>query len=302
MTGRSKTGLSKTGRSKTGHSKTPKASGPPQAKRQRLDVELVARGLAPSRRAAKVDIEAGLVSVDGAIATKSATKVDAGQSVTVQRDHRPYVSRAGAKLAAGLDAFGIDPEGARCIDAGASTGGFSDCLLRRHAASIVAVDVGTDQLHPRIRTHERVSVREQTDIRSLQNADVGGTVDLVVADLSFISLRNVLPALAPLIDDGGSLLVLVKPQFEAGRRAVAAGRGVIREPALWRRVLVDVTTSAAELGLSLRGATVSPITGASGNVEFMVWFQPAGRPTVVERVRDNAMIEAAVTGAEVGIS
>ncbi|MGI9616058.1 MAG: TlyA family RNA methyltransferase [Acidimicrobiales bacterium] len=280
----------------------PMTTGPGAAEKRRLDLELVARGLAPSRTVAKVDIEAGLVSVDGAVVTKSATKVDPAQSLTVHRDERPYVGRAGIKLAAGLDAFGIDAAGARCIDAGASTGGFSDCLLRRKAASIVAVDVGTGQLHPSIRGHERVNVREQTDIRSLQNADVGGPVDLVVVDLSFISLRNVLPALAPLVDSGGSLLVLVKPQFEAGRKAVAAGRGVIREPSLWRRVLIEVTSAASELGLSLRGATVSPITGASGNVEFMVWFQPAGPPTAIERVRGETMIEAAVAEAETRIS
>jgi len=259
---------------------------------QRLDLELVARGLAPSRTTAKGDIEAGLVAVDGTTVHKPATKVGDANAIVLSRREPAYVGRAGHKLDAALDAFSVDPTGATCVDAGASTGGFTDCLLLHGASSVVAVDVGTDQLHPRIRADERVIVREQTDIRTVRASDLGGPVDLVVADVSFISLRAVLPTLGTLVRGRGDLLVLVKPQFEAGRESVAAGRGVIRQASIWRRVLTEVAAAAAALGLSLRGATVSPITGASGNVEFMVWFQPA-EPSLVTHADDEAVDDAA---------
>lgn len=258
---------------------------------QRLDLELVARDLAPSRAVAKADIQAGSVAVDGVVVQKPAAKVGRSNTITVHRSEPRFVGRGGAKLAAALDEFPIDPADARCLDAGASTGGFTDCLLQRGASSVVAVDVGTAQLHRRLRNDPRVTVREQTDVRSLRPGDIGGPVDLVVADLSFISLRHVLPPLRALVVGDGSILALVKPQFEAGRAPVARGRGVIRDSATWRRALVDVVGAAAGLGLWLRAATVSPITGAFGNVEFMVLLQPADPSSVSNFAGDGCVTE-----------
>jgi 23S rRNA (cytidine1920-2'-O)/16S rRNA (cytidine1409-2'-O)-methyltransferase len=240
---------------------------------------MVRRNLVGSRSAARAEIAAGRVTVDGAPATKAARLVDPAQSVLVAGPPPPYVSRAGLKLEAALDHFELDPCGWRCLDAGSSTGGFTDCLLQRGAASVVAVDVGTHQLHERLRADSRVEVREQTDIRSLGPADAGGagreagTLDLVVADLSFISLRLVLPTLVALAGDS-PIVALVKPQFEAGRAEASKGRGVIRDPAVWLRVLTEVVEAAAALGRILTGALVSPITGQAGNVEFIVCLEP----------------------------
>ncbi len=231
--------------------------------------------------------------VDGAFADKPARMVDAGQSVRLTGPGARFVGRGGEKLDGALDAFGVDPVGLRCLDAGSSTGGFTDCLLQRGAASVVAVDVGTNQLHERLRHDPRVDVREQTDVRSLEPDDPAFPVDLVVGDLSFISLRLVLPALVPLVVDDGSLLLLVKPQFEAGRQEAARGRGVIADPDIWRRVLLDATGWADDAGAGLVGLVPSPITGASGNVEFVAWLR-RGRPTMRERERavDHAVAEA----------
>lgn len=263
------------------------------AGKRRLDAELVRRQLVPSREAARREIEAGRVLVDGSFADKPARMVDGGQSVTLTGPPPPYVGRGGFKLEAALDAFGLDPAGQRCLDAGSSTGGFTDCLLQRGAESVIAVDVGTNQLHEKLRSDPRVDVRERTDVRSLGPDDVGGPVDLVVGDLSFISLRLVLPALVPLVVDGGSLLLLVKPQFEAGKQEASKGRGVIADPEIWHRVLVDVIDWAADAGAGLTGLTPSPITGASGNVEFVTWLR-RGRPTMPgrERVVDRVVAEA----------
>jgi 23S rRNA (cytidine1920-2'-O)/16S rRNA (cytidine1409-2'-O)-methyltransferase len=180
------------------------------------------------------------------------------------------VGRGGEKLAAALDRFGIDPAGRRALDAGASTGGFTDCLLQHGAASVVAVDVGYGQLHERLRSDPRVDNRERTNVRHLAPADVGGPVDLVVADLSFVSLAAALPALVGLARPGADLVLLVKPQFEAGREEAARGRGVVRDPVVWRRVLEEVRAAADRAGSAMMGAMVSPITGADGNREFLV--------------------------------
>ena len=246
--------------------------------------------------------------MNGVVVVKPATSVGSDDAVVLARRTARYVSRAGAKLAGALDEFELDPTGLRCIDAGASTGGFTDCLLQRGAAWVVAVDVGTDQLHPTLRANRRVEVREQTDIRDLDAGDLGGEVDLIVADLAFISLRNVLPGLAALIHAEGSVVALVKPQFEAGREAVARGRGVVRDRATWRRVLLEVAAVAGELGLGLRAATVSSITGAAGNVEFMIWLQP-GDPTSMTTAADHEptidhepIIDTVVADAEARIA
>jgi 23S rRNA (cytidine1920-2'-O)/16S rRNA (cytidine1409-2'-O)-methyltransferase len=184
-----------------------------------------------------------------------------------------FVGRGGEKLDAALEAFAIDVSGRRALDAGASTGGFTDCLLQRGAATVIAVDVGYGQLHERLRTDGRVVNLERTNVRHLTPDALrphGGEVDIVVADLSFISLRTVLPALSALTVPSGDLVLLVKPQFEAGRAEVSKGKGVVRDPEVWRRVLEDVHRAAAEVASAMMGAMVSPLTGAEGNVEFLV--------------------------------
>jgi 23S rRNA (cytidine1920-2'-O)/16S rRNA (cytidine1409-2'-O)-methyltransferase len=181
-----------------------------------------------------------------------------------------FVGRGGEKLDAAFERFAVPVAGRRALDAGASSGGFTDCLLQRGADEVVAVDVGYGQLHERLRADPRVDVRERTNVRSLDREALGGPVDLVVADLSFISLRTVLPVLVPLVEPGGDLVVLVKPQFEAGRPEAARGSGVIREPEVWRRVLEEVATAAAESGADRMDEMESPLTGADGNVEFLL--------------------------------
>jgi 23S rRNA (cytidine1920-2'-O)/16S rRNA (cytidine1409-2'-O)-methyltransferase len=233
--------------------------------RRRLDVELVRRGLAASRERAQEDIASGRVLVSGSVATKASRQVDAAEPLEIVGPPPRFVSRGGEKLDAALDRFGIDVAGLRCLDAGASTGGFTDCLLQRGAAHVIAVDVGFGQLHERLRDHPQVDNRERTNVRELV---LEHPVDLVVGDLSFISIRTVLPAL--LAASTGDLVLLVKPQFEAGRQEVSKGRGVIKDPAVWRRVLEEVRSAASEAGATMMEAMVSPITGAEGNVEFLV--------------------------------
>ncbi len=256
--------------------------------------------MAPSRNSAQADIAAGAVTVDGVSVTKPSVRVSPDQHLEIERLAEAYVSRAGAKLAAALDRFSLEPRGARCLDVGASTGGFTDCLLRRGAISVVAVDVGTDQLHDRIRADRRVTVREQTDIRSLAPDELGGAFDLVAVDVSFISLEQVLPALARFVDPRGDVVALVKPQFEAGREVMARHRGIVRDPGIWRRAVERVTSAAAGNGLSLRGATVSPITGASGNVEFVVWFQPTDGLPVPDRASGDESTNESMILAAIG--
>jgi 23S rRNA (cytidine1920-2'-O)/16S rRNA (cytidine1409-2'-O)-methyltransferase len=210
------------------------------------------------------------------------------EAVLVSGDPPRFVSRAGEKLAAALDRFGVDPAGARVLDAGASTGGFTDCLLQRGAARVVAVDVGYGQLHERLRADPRVEVHERRNVRELAAGDLGEPFRLVVADLSFISLRTVLPNLVALAAPSADLVTLVKPQFEAGREDASRGRGVIRDPDVWRRVLEDVVYAYRARGAAIMGAMVSPITGAEGNVEFLVHARtapaPAGPPLDIAAV------------------
>ena len=208
--------------------------------------------------------------VAGAPATKPAHLVDPGQAVELVGPGPRFVGRGGEKLDAALERFGVPVAGRRALDAGASTGGFTDCLLQRGAAQVVAVDVGYGQLHERLRADPRVDVRERTNVRDLDRDAVGGPVDLVVADLSFISLRTVLPALVPLVDPGGDLVLLVKPQFEAGRREASRGAGVVRDPEVWRRVLDEVGCAVAQQRADRMGVMASPLTGADGNVEFLL--------------------------------
>jgi 23S rRNA (cytidine1920-2'-O)/16S rRNA (cytidine1409-2'-O)-methyltransferase len=187
-----------------------------------------------------------------------------------------FVSRGGEKLAAALDSFAVDVAGRRALDAGASTGGFTDCLLQAGASAVIAVDVGHGQLHERLRSDPRVDVRERTHVRELTPADIGEPVEVLVADLSFISLRSVLPDLVPLCAPGADIVVLVKPQFEAGREEASLGRGVIRDPVVHDRVVREVVGALESLGSSIMGTMRSPITGAEGNVEFLVHARAPG--------------------------
>jgi 23S rRNA (cytidine1920-2'-O)/16S rRNA (cytidine1409-2'-O)-methyltransferase len=261
----------------------------------RLDAELVRRGLARSREQAAELVHAGRVRVAGQTASKPATAVGAATPVTV--DAAPggpaYASRGGHKLVGALDAFpGLAVAGRRCLDAGASTGGFTDVLLRRGAREVVAVDVGYGQLAWSLRTDERVRTLDRTNVRMLTPEHIGGPVELTVADLSFISLTLVLAALIACTGPGGDLVPMVKPQFEVGRHRVGAG-GVVRDPALRAGAVATVAARAAELGYGLAGVTASPLPGPSGNVEYFLWLR-SGAPTGTDRVR--AAIEEAVAG------
>jgi 23S rRNA (cytidine1920-2'-O)/16S rRNA (cytidine1409-2'-O)-methyltransferase len=255
-------------------------------RRARLDAELVRRGLARSREQAAELVHAGRVRVAGTTATKPATAVEPNTPVLVEeRPGEPdYASRGGHKLAGALDALGVPVEGRRVLDAGASTGGFTDVLLRRGAREVVAVDVGYGQLAWRLRTDPRVTVHDRTNVRELTPEAIGGPAELTVADLSFIPLTLVLPALAACTT--GDLLPMVKPQFEVGKENVGAG-GVVREPALRARAVRAVADRAYELGLGTRGVTRSPLPGPAGNVEFFLWLRrdaPPADPEAIEAV------------------
>lgn len=236
------------------------------AGRTRLDLLMVARGLAPTRERAQALIMAGEVLVDGVPADKPSLPVAGGADVTV-RAGLPYVSRGGFKLAHGLDAFAVDPAGRVALDAGASTGGFTDVLLQRGAARVYAIDVGYGQLDWRLRQDPRVVVMDKTNIRYLNT--LPEQPDLAVADLSFISLRLVLPAIHRVTAAGAEAVVLVKPQFEAGRGQVGKG-GVVRDESVRRAVIDNLAAWAAANGWVVRGAAESPITGPAGNVEYLM--------------------------------
>ena len=259
------------------------------ARRARLDAELVRRKLARSREQAAALVAAGRVQVRGTVAHKVAAMIDPADPVLVSGADpvTEYVSRGGHKLAGALAVFacdGLAVRGRRCLDAGASTGGFTDVLLRAGAAQVVAVDVGYGQLAWPIRTNDKVVVLERTNVRTLAPDVIGGVVDLTVADLSFISLRLVLPALAACTAPDGDLALMVKPQFEFGRERVGAG-GVVRDPQLRAEAVLDVAAVGAQLGLGVAGVTASPLPGPSGNVEFFVWFRRDAPSVVAERVR-----------------
>ena len=240
--------------------------------KQRLDVVLVERGLAASRERARAMVLAGQVRVGGVVVSKAGHPTAADADVTLIEPDHPYVSRGGVKLAHALDAFGVDPSGRPALDVGASTGGFTDVLLRRGAVRVLALDVGHGQLDWRLRTDPRVLVLERVNARTLtpEALPEGARVfDLAVMDLSFISVRQVLPAILPVLAPGADLIVLVKPQFEAGRDEVGKG-GLVRDPAVHARVVEEVTAAAGALGLSRVAMTESPITGTEGNREFFL--------------------------------
>ena len=239
------------------------------APRRRLDAELVRRGLAPSRAAAQALIEQGGVVVRGAPAGKATTMVDPADALEVVAGGPAWASRGAHKLVGALDAFHLDVVGRRCLDAGASTGGFTDVLLQRGAAHVTAVDVGYGQLAWRLRSDQRVEVRDRTNVRHLAPGDIDPPRDLVVADLSLICLTGVLPALRAVAADDADLLPMVKPQFEVGPDRVGSG-GVVRDPIAWADALRGVVDVAAGLGLVLRGAVPSKLPGPAGNVEFFL--------------------------------
>jgi 23S rRNA (cytidine1920-2'-O)/16S rRNA (cytidine1409-2'-O)-methyltransferase len=259
------------------------------SRRLRLDTELVRRGLARSRDQAADLIAAGRVAVAGHTAVKAASQVGVDAPITIQeaRDEPEYVSRGGHKLAGALTAFGdLLVAGKRCLDAGASTGGFTDVLLRAGAAHVVAVDVGYGQLAWSLQTDARVTVLDRVNIRNLSPDQVAPPPDLVVADLSFISLTLVLPALVRCAAPGADFVLMVKPQFEVGKDQI--GGGVVRDPGLRAAAVTTVADAAADLGLGVAGVTASPLPGPSGNVEYFLWLRPGAAPL------DPALLRGAV--------
>lgn len=260
--------------------------------RRRLDAELVRRGLARSREQAAALITSGRVSVAGRVGVKPATAVEPSAGISVQGDPTDaYASRGAHKLAGALDALRPGPRvrGRRCLDAGASTGGFTDVLLRRGAAHVVAVDVGYGQLDWRLRSDERVEVLDRTNVRTLTPEHIGGVVALTVADLSFISLTVVLPALTACTEPTGDVLLMVKPQFEVGRHNLGSG-GVVRDPGLRARAVREVADAAFRLGWGVAGVSASPLPGPSGNVEYFLWLRtdaPALDPRDLQTALDE---------------
>ncbi|MCF8032641.1 MAG: TlyA family RNA methyltransferase [Desulfarculaceae bacterium] len=245
------------------------------AKGRRLDQELVTRGLAPSRSKAQALILAGLVKIDGQPAAKAGQPVQSHHNLEVTGPEHPYVSRGGVKLAGALDHFGLAVEGMACLDVGASTGGFTDCLLQRGAASVVAVDVGYGQMAWKLRQDPRVGLIERTNARNLSEDVAPGPFGLIVVDVSFISLTLVLPRLSPRLGPGGWLLPMVKPQFEAGREAVGQG-GVVRDPEVRQAAVDKVSACLESLGLRVGGAAPSPIQGPKGNQEYFLLARAGG--------------------------
>lgn len=256
--------------------------------RRRLDAELVRRGLVESRTCAAEAIGAGRVLVNGAPTTSASRRVAADEALVVLGPPRPYVSRGGQKLEAALRAFAIDPRDHRALDAGASTGGFTDCLLQHGAAHVVAVDVGRGQLAWTLRTDPRVTVLEKTNLRELAPEAIGGPVRLAVADLSFISLLTVAPALGRCTAPDAELVVLIKPQFEAGRAAVGRG-GVVRDPTAHRDVVLRVAEGLGVAGLPVVDVVASPITGADGNREFLAHIQRGATPVAPATLAESAL-------------
>jgi len=260
--------------------------------RRRLDAELVRRKLARSREHAGQLIAEGRVKVGGQVATKAATQVEASAAVVVERrdDGPEYVSRGGHKLAGALEAFsGLEVKGRRCLDAGASTGGFTDVLLRAGAAHVVAVDVGYGQIAWSLRTDERVTVVERLNIRDMTPEHVGEPPSLVVGDLSFISLTKVLAPIQACVTPDADYAMMVKPQFEVGRERVGQG-GVVRDPGLRKEAVRGVAEYAATLGLGVLGVAASPLPGPSGNVEYFLWLR-AGAPPLAEDDLARAVAE-----------
>jgi 23S rRNA (cytidine1920-2'-O)/16S rRNA (cytidine1409-2'-O)-methyltransferase len=248
--------------------------------RQRADVALVERGFFPSRERARAAILAGEVRIAGEPVRKAGEMVDPDAQFEVTELPR-YVSRGGHKLEGALEAFGLDVRGARALDVGASTGGFTDCLLQHGAEGVTALDVGYGQLAWRLRQDERVEVLERTNIRSIEPESLGEPFDVIVIDVSFISLGKVLPHVVPLLAESGELVALVKPQFEAGKGRVGK-KGVVRDPSIHEEVLQAAVDYVRVHGLVVRGLTWSPLRGPEGNIEFWLWAARGGDPTAAD--------------------
>ncbi len=236
--------------------------------KERLDVLLVQRGLCDSRSRAQAVIMSGEVYVEGQKCDKAGTAVDTEAQIEIRGNHCPYVSRGGLKLEKALRDFGVDPTGYVCSDSGASTGGFTDCLLQKGASKVFAIDVGYGQLAWSIRNDPRVVCMERTNIRYVTPEQLGEKLDLSVVDVSFISLKIVLPAIKALLKDSGQILCLIKPQFEAGKDKVGK-KGVVRDPAVHEEVLRNFLELAAQLEMTVRNLTYSPVKGPEGNIEFL---------------------------------
>jgi 23S rRNA (cytidine1920-2'-O)/16S rRNA (cytidine1409-2'-O)-methyltransferase len=256
--------------------------------RRRLDEELVRRGLAASRSEAQEVVRAGLVTVGGAPAVNPASLVALDRSLRVVDGLRPFASRGGVKLHAALERFAVDPAGLMCLDAGASTGGFTDCLLRAGAAHVTAVDVGYGQLAWELRSDPRVTVLERTNVRTLTPQVLDHAPDLITADLSFISLLSVLPTIVRVATERARFVVLVKPQFEAPPGG--APGGVVRDPAVWRRVLEQIAAGFARAGGTPLGVMASPLLGPAGNAEFFLHARRGARGSPVDILA--AIVEA----------
>ncbi|WP_439500295.1 TlyA family RNA methyltransferase [Bosea sp. (in: a-proteobacteria)] len=241
--------------------------------KSRADHLLVERGFFESRARAQAAVAAGLVTVDGVVVRKASEMIAPGAVIVAAAPH-PYVSRGGLKLAAALDAFGFDPAGRTCLDVGASTGGFTDVLLKRGAAHVHAVDVGREQLHASLRTDPRVTSLEARDIRAMAASDFSQALSLAVIDVSFISLQLVLPAVAELLARDALIVALIKPQFEAGRAALK--KGVVRDEAIHARVCEEIAARLLGLDFAISGPIPSPIEGGDGNREFLIGGRRSG--------------------------
>jgi len=268
------------------------------ARRARVDAELVRRGLARSRQQAAELIGAGRVSIDGMPAAKPATAIAVSAALTVDNaDERSWVSRGAHKLTGALDAFGLSVADRRCLDAGASTGGFTEVLLDRGAREVVAVDVGYGQLAWSLRNDPRVTVMERTNVRDLTADAIGGTVDLVVADLSFISLSTVLPALTSCADSDADIVPMVKPQFEVGKDRVGAG-GVVSDPQLRADAVLTVARRATTLQWHPVAVTASPLPGPSGNVEYFLQLRSRTDSPLQGESLEQAVRQAVAEGPQ----
>ncbi len=265
--------------------------------KERLDVLLVEKGLAASRERAKAYIMAGIVTVDGQKIDKAGSVIPVTATISVHGDSIGYVSRGGLKLAKALAYFRLDLTGKVMADVGASTGGFTDCALKNGAAKVYAIDVGYGQLAWSLRTDERVVNMERTNIRNIKPEDLGEPLDFVSIDVAFISLDKVLPVVKTLLTPQGTVIALIKPQFEAGREKVGK-KGVVRDPAIHREVINNVVATANSLSLTPLGLTYSPVKGPEGNIEYLLYLTNILTDTVI----DTEMIAAIVSDAHANLT
>lgn len=262
--------------------------------KDRLDVVLVKKGFFESREKAKASIMAGIVYMDGKLIDKAGTQVSEDAEFFVKANLCPYVSRGGLKLEKSIEIFNINLEGATCMDIGASTGGFTDCMLQNGAVKVYAIDVGRGQLDWKLRTDNRVVNIERTNVRYYDNPDIEKTIDFISIDVSFISLNLIFPVAKKMLKDEATLVCLVKPQFEAGREQVG-NKGIIRDKKVHRQVIEKVINYALENELSPLDLTYSPVTGAKGNIEFLMYLKNANQETIISESKiDDVVNEANV--------